>query len=153
MDDVIFRKMRKEDLPQVAALEADCFSCPWRLQDFADALEKDCYYYMVAQHGGKIVAQAGLILSLGEADITNVAVTPSYRRKQISYRLLQHLMVEGEKRGVLDFTLEVRQHNAPALALYQKLGFVSEGVRRNFYTNPTDDAVIMWKRHMEKITV
>lgn len=153
MDDVIFRMMRKEDLPQVAALEENCFSSPWRFQDFEDALEKDYYFYMVAQHEEKIVAMAGLILSPGEADITNVAVAESYRRKQISYRLLQQLMAEGEKRGIMDFTLEVRQQNAPAIALYKKLGFVSEGVRRNFYTNPTDNAIIMWKRHMEKITV
>lgn len=63
MDDVIFRMMREEDLPQVAALEENCFSSPWRFQDFEDALEKDYYFYMVAQHEQKIVAMAGLILS------------------------------------------------------------------------------------------
>ena len=87
----------------------------------------------------------------GEGDISNVAVYEKYRNNSIATQLLTKLLELGtEQYGILAFTLEVRSQNAAALRLYEKLGFLSEGIRPNFYERPKDDAVIMWKRNEGK---
>lgn len=87
----------------------------------------------------------------GEGDISNVAVAESYRRQGIARALLEALIRFGRQQGITAFTLEVRQHNEAALGLYEGLGFVSAGVRPNFYDKPKDNAVIMWLRETERI--
>lgn len=82
----------------------------------------------------------------GEGNITNVVVAEEARNKGIGTKMLRHLMEEGERNGLGAFTLEVRVSNAPAIHVYEKLGFLSEGIRPNFYEKPAEDAVIMWKR-------
>ena len=83
---------------------------------------------------------------LGEGEITNVSVLPGFRGRGISRRLLRMLLREAGERGTRVFTLEVRAGNRPAIALYESLGFRTEGVRRGFYEKPAEDALIMWKR-------
>lgn len=143
---MIIRPMQAQDLPQVVKLEEICFSMPWKEKDFAEALEKDYYYFLVAEEAGVIIGQAGLIISFEEADITNVAVLPERRKQNIGSKVIEQLLMDGEKLGVRYFTLEVRESNSPAIGLYEKYGFVSEGIRKNFYEKPTENAVIMWKR-------
>lgn len=140
------RKMKPEDLQQVSELEKACFSAPWSYQDFEYALQKDYYTFVVAEENGQIIGQAGLIQSLDEADLTNVAVDKDYRNQKIASQLLEYLFQLGRINGVCAFTLEVRENNNAAIALYKKFGFVSEGIRKNFYDNPKENAVIMWKR-------
>ena len=88
---------------------------------------------------------------VGEGDVSNVAVHEKYRRRGIAHALLEYMLQFGRKRGIRDFTLEVRQQNVAAQGLYEGLGFVSEGVRPNFYDKPKDNAVIMWLRQAERI--
>ena len=83
---------------------------------------------------------------VGEGEITNVVTKNTMRGKGIGKQILEKLLEEGAKMGAEAFTLEVRVSNAPAIHLYESLGFVSEGVRKNFYEEPTEDALIMWKR-------
>lgn len=139
--------MTAEDLTASAELETMCFSTPWSLQAFKDSLDKpEIYLFRVAYIGSELVAQAGLIFSLDEADVVNVAVKPEYRKNGIAFELLNELMKAGREKGVKDFTLEVRAGNQAAITLYEKLGFKTEGIRKDFYREPVEDALIMWKR-------
>ena len=138
--------MLPQDLDQVSALEAEIFSLPWSRQGFADSLKQENTLYLVALEGTRVVGYCGLLQALDEADITNVAVDREYRGRGIGQAMLSNLMERGKYRGIIAYTLEVRKGNDSAISLYRKLGFLEEGIRKNFYEKPTEDAVIMWKR-------
>lgn len=140
------REMRKEDVDAVTALEESCFSMPWKRQDFEDILTNPDRYYLVAESDNAIVGGCMLTMIAGEGDVSNVAVYEEHRGKHIATALMQELLRVGEEKGIRDFTLEVREQNQPAIRLYEHAGFVSEGIRPNFYDKPKDNAVIMWKR-------
>ena len=144
---ITVRKMKKEDLDRVSQIEKECFSTPWSRDSFEDMIDNEAALYMVAEDNGYIVANCGVIIAAGEGDICNVAVDPSYRKRGIAKLLLTRVMEEASKEmAVLSFTLEVRRSNTAAISLYEKLGFVNEGIRPGFYTSPKEDAVIFWKR-------
>ena len=136
--------MTEEDLEQVAELEKSIFSTPWSKAAFSDSLQRPYSHFFVAV-ADEIVGYCGVHNLGGDGEITNVAVEPKYRGQKIAYEMLDFAMEETKKAGVQAFTLEVRTSNTPAIKLYEKLGFVSQGVRKNFYENPTEDALIMWK--------
>jgi len=140
------RDMMTEDVKAVAKLEAEIFSMPWSERAFLEEVGRRDRLFVVTYVGEQLAGYCGLIPSFDEGDITNVAVSPEMRRKGIAEKMLSVLMKWGGEMGVTDFTLEVRKSNAGAIALYEKLGFVSEGIRKNFYQKPLEDAVIMWKR-------
>lgn len=149
------REMQQTDLDKVTALEAACFSMPWKYQDFEDILTNPDRVYLVAAskdaEGDRILGGCMLTNIVGEGDISNVAVYEQYRNNNIATQLLTKLLELGTERyGISAFTLEVRSQNAAACRLYEKLGFISEGIRPNFYERPKDDAVIMWKRNEGK---
>ena len=147
LNDLTIRRLCEEDLDQTAALESNCFSAPWKRKDFEDALKNtSTYLFFGAFDGERLAGQAGLVMTPPEADITNVAVDEAYRRQGIAAGILTKLMAAGRELGIEDYTLEVRAGNKPAISLYEKLGFLEEGRRKNFYTKPDEDAVIMWKR-------
>jgi ribosomal-protein-alanine acetyltransferase len=138
--------MNPQDLRQVAIIEKENFSCPWSETAFASTLEKENIIYLVAVELEEIIGYCGEWYVLDEGEITNVAVSRSSRRKGIAVQLLQELFVQAQKKGVTLHTLEVRKSNQSAINLYEKLGFQAEGIRKNFYEKPTEDAIIMWKR-------
>ena len=137
-------EMKQEDIPAVAALEREIFSMPWSENGFLSALSSSDTLYLTVRADGRVIGYCGLLQSFDEADITNVAVSPAYRGRGVGYRMLSELMEAGQTRGIERYTLEVRISNQAALALYEKLGFASVGVRKNFYEKPKEDAVIMW---------
>lgn len=139
-------RMTAADCEAAAALEASCSAEAWSAKAFADAAADPNALYIAAWLDNQMVGCCGLWQSFEEADICNVAVDESCRRRGIAQKMLEQLMLSGRERGILHFTLEVRSKNAPAIRLYEKLGFTAEGVRRRFYENPADDALIMWKR-------
>ena len=94
---------------------------------------------------GLIAGYCGCYGVAGEGYIYNVAVGKNYRRQGIGFRLLQDLIEAAKSRGIESLTLEVRKSNLPAIKLYKKLGFVEAGIRKDFYTKPLEDAIIMWK--------
>lgn len=141
-----YRKMRKEDVPFISRLEEETFTMPWSAASFLRMIEQEDTAYFVAEENGHIIGGCGLFLIAGEGNITNVVVVPEARRRGVATGLLTYLMAEGDRVGLTAYTLEVRVSNAAAIGLYEKLGFVSEGVRPHFYEKPTEDAVIMWKR-------
>ena len=143
---ISIERMLPEDTRDVADIERSCFSRPWSEAAFSDAIKKDCYLFYVAKCDGKIVGNAGLIISMDEADVTNVAVKEAFRRQGIAYKLLYKLINDASEQGIKAFTLEVREHNTAAISLYERLGFVCEGKRPHFYDDPDEDALIYWKR-------
>ena len=138
------KKMLSEDAAEVAAIERMIFSQPWSEKGFLDSLESPDTLYFVVKVQGVIFGYCGLLQSFEEADITNVAVHPEWRGRGIAYQMLQTLMEQGKTRGIERYTLEVRVSNASAIHVYEKLGFTSVGVRKNFYDMPREDAMIMW---------
>lgn len=96
--------------------------------------------------GSRIIGECGVRDIVGEGEITNVAVLPEFQGSGIASRMLRTLLDDSVKRGMTAFTLEVREGNDPAVSLYRKFGFITEGVRTGFYENPVEDALIMWKR-------
>lgn len=146
----MIRKMTDADLIEVAELEARIFSDPWSLKVYEETLKLDEVIYLLEEINGRIVSVCGVRNIAGDGEITNVMTAQDYRGQGIAYRLLSQLLDEGSKIGINDFTLEVRAGNVAAINLYEKLGFISEGVRPGFYEHPKEDAVIMWKRALKK---
>ncbi len=140
------RFMEQRDVPQVEDIEKETFSQPWSARAFLDTLVREDTFYLVAEDAGRIVGYCGLWQSLDEGEIPNVAVKKDFWHKGIGYKMLEALFSEGGKRGITAYTLEVRAGNKNAIALYEKAGFQSVGVRPGFYDQPKEDAVIMWKR-------
>ncbi len=145
-DKLTIRPMTDEDVPAVSKIEEDTFSMPWHPDDFRRMILEDNMTYLVAELDGKIIGGAGLRNILGDGEITNVAILSGYRGKGYGKQLVAALLQAGEELGAKAFTLEVRVSNAPAIRLYESLGFVSEGIRPGFYERPREDALIMWKR-------
>lgn len=143
---IIVRRMKEHDVQEAARLEAENFSEPWSERAFLETLQCDYAYYYVAEWEKRIVGICGLRNIAGEGEITNVVTDGNYRRRGIAEALLQSVLKDGADMGIEAFTLEVRATNQPAISLYEKYGFESAGARKNFYSNPTEDALIMWKR-------
>ena len=137
-------KMQPEDIKEVAQIENRIFTLPWSEQGFLASLQSEDTLYLVVRKEGRVAGYCGLLQSFDEADITNVAVAEEARGAGIGFAMLSELMRLGKERGIARYTLEVRASNAAALHLYEKLGFQSVGIRKNFYDRPKEDAVIMW---------
>ena len=144
--EVIIKPLTEEYVDQVCVLEEEAFSMPWHKESFLEMIANENACYLVALVGDEVVASCGLRHIVGEGEITNVVTKNTMRGKGVGRQILLRLLEEGSKMGAEAFTLEVRVSNAPAIHLYESLGFVSEGVRKNFYEEPTEDALIMWKR-------
>lgn len=140
------RELRHDDVEEIGKIEAACFSMPWSVKALSDVVDDENSLYLVAEADGVLAGLAGATNAAGEGNVNNVAVAEPFRGKGIATALMQELLRRGAERGMEAFTLEVRVSNAPAVHLYEKLGFVSEGIRPGFYEKPTEDAYIMWRR-------
>ena len=147
----VTEKMNETNVEGIAELEKENFSDGWSLKSLKEEINNPdaCYYAVRDDEKNLVVAAAGMIVSIDTADIMNVSVKEEYRRKGLASNLLEALFEEGKKRGVKDFTLEVRENNHAARKLYEKKGFVFEGIRPNFYSNPAEGAAIYWLREKE----
>ncbi len=140
------RPLQESDVEPLSIIEAESFSMPWSARDFADLLKRDYCVYLVAEIEGEVVGCLGMTDICHEGNIDNVVVAERFRGRGIATQLMEALFAAGENRGVVAYTLEVRVSNAAAIHLYEKMGFVSEGVRPGFYERPVEDALIMWRR-------
>jgi len=147
---ITIREMTIMDVDQVCLLEEMVFSMPWHKESFIEMIEnKDALYLVVEEEDspGVVIACCGVRNIVGEGDITNVVVHPDYRKRGIAYKMLTELLHRGEEKyGIEAYTLEVRESNIEAIRLYERLGFVREGIRKDFYEKPVENALIMWKR-------
>lgn len=144
MGEIIIRKMQPEDLAEVCKIEKDNFSLPWSEKSFLESMEREDTVFLVALEDEDVAGYIGCYCIAGAGEITNVAVKASHRRKGIGGKLLQKLYEEGAALDTQEYFLEVRESNEAAIGLYLRQGFVKEGIRKNFYEKPVENAVIMW---------
>ena len=137
--------MKEAQVPQIAALERVCFSDPWSEKSIFSELENPLSCWLVAMDGERLAGYVGSQTVLGETDMMNLAVDPDYRRKGLGKELILSLIEALRQRESRCLTLEVRDSNAPARALYEGLGFQEIGRRKNYYRNPKEDALIYKK--------
>ena len=137
--------MKEAQVPQIAALERVCFSDPWSEKSILSELENPLSCWLVAMDGEHLAGYVGSQTVLGETDMMNLAVDPDYRRKGLGKELILSLIEALRQRESRCLTLEVRDSNAPARALYEGLGFQEIGRRKNYYRNPKEDALIYKK--------
>lgn len=132
-------------VPQVAALEKECFSDPWSQRSVASELENPLALWLVWEEDGQVLGYVGSQTVLDETDMMNVAVSAQARRRGIAQALVEALVIQLKQRGSRCLTLEVRASNAPAITLYEKLGFRQVGRRPNYYSHPKEDGLILRK--------
>ena len=137
--------MESIHVAQVAALEKLCFSEPWSENSVAGELKNPLSLWLVAMDGDCVAGYVGSQSVMGESDMMNIAVAPNYRRQGVAAALVEELVRQLKANGNHCLTLEVRASNAPAIALYEKLGFAQIGRRPNYYRNPKEDALILRK--------
>jgi [ribosomal protein S18]-alanine N-acetyltransferase len=141
---VSIERMRIEDVDEVAALDEQCFPIPWSASAYITEIHNASAYYIVAKLYDRVVGYAGVWLIMDEAHITTLGVDPQYRGRRIGERLLLDLLSEAIHRGGRRATLEVRRHNKVAQNLYEKYHFHAVAVRKAYYTNNHEDALILW---------
>ena len=137
--------MESAHVSQVAQLEKLCFSAPWSENSISSELTNPLSCWLVALDGDRVAGYVGSQTVLDESDMMNIAVDPQYRRQSIAQALVEELVKCLARKGSRCLTLEVRASNAGAIALYGKLGFVQVGLRKNYYRNPREDAMILRK--------
>ncbi len=137
--------MTQAHISPIAELEKLCFSAPWSESSIAYELNNPLSLWLVAEANGQVMGYIGSQSVLPESDVMNVAVFPQYRRKGVAEKLVIALAEALKAAGNETLTLEVRASNVPAIALYEKLGFVQVGLRKNYYRDPKEDALILQK--------
>ncbi len=137
--------MRRRHLRSVLRIEAQVYPRPWSLSLFMSELAlRTSRAYAVARVNGFVVGYAGMMLAGDDAHITTIAVDPEWHRYKIGTRLMLHLVRDAIRRDARHVTLEVRVSNAPAQAMYRKFGFRPAGIRKNYYAETNEDALVMW---------
>ena len=149
----MIRRMAADDLPQVLKIEVENFAIPWSEQSFREMLASSQAVFLVAEAASEgsspeamhCLGYAGAVFAGEQADVTNIAVRGENKQQGIGVILLQTLLEELQTREVREVFLEVRESNTPARALYQKAGFAPVGRRKQYYTDPDEDAILMKK--------
>ena len=143
---MIFTEMNEKHVAQVAELEKLCFGTEaWSEKSVASELENKLALWLVAEEDGKVLGYVGSQTVMDETDMMNIAVHPDCRNRGIAIGLVGGLIEALKSRGSHSLMLEVRVSNEPARKLYEKLGFVQVGLRKNYYRNPKEDACILRK--------
>lgn len=137
--------MNEHHVPQIALLERECFADPWSQQSIASELHNPLSLWLVAQEGQTLLGYVGSQTCQDETDMMNIAVSPASRRQGVARALIEALVSALRERGSKQLTLEVRASNGPARQLYESLGFLQVGLRKNYYRNPQEDALILRK--------
>lgn len=144
----MIRVMQQADLLQVAELEKCCFSDPWSYNILESGIHSSYDVYYVWEQDGMILGYCTLRILAGEGEIQRIAVLPSYRRLGLGRKMMEAMITLSRENQVEAVSLEVRSGNTAARRLYESYGFAEEAVRKGYYHNPTEDAVIMWNRNL-----
>ena len=137
--------MTAAHLDEVAAIENDCFSHPWSRRSLESELQNETSRFLVAVEDGKVIGYIGMSAVIDEGYLFNAAVDSHYRKKGVGSALVRELVTWCQKHDFAFLTLEVRESNAPAIALYSRFGFVRVGGRKNYYSDPAENALLMTK--------
>lgn len=140
-----------EHVDGIAAIEQECFSDPWSRETITRQLSGANHLFLTAVDGSQVIGYVGFMHVLDEGYISNVAVSAEYRRQSVGDRLIDALVDRGKALELSFLTLEVRQSNEPAKALYAKHGFVPVGLRKNYYVKPKEDALLMTLHLKEEV--
>ena len=144
--ELVVRPAEATDVAAIAEMEKICFETPWSEDAIMHELTKNpLAHYIVAELEGKVVGYVGFWQILDEGHITNVAVRPEWRGNHIASTIIAVMIQVGESLGIERYTLEVRSSNEPAKALYRNFGFKEAGLRKGYYEDNGEDAVIMWR--------
>lgn len=144
--DIVIREMRLDDLDEILDIEKRTFPTPWSRNAYEMELKDNLLAtYIVAELDGKVVAYAGMWTIIDEGHITNIAVDQAYKGQSIGHNLLLALTKHCLSNNIFRMTLEVRKSNEVAINLYKKHGFTEQGIRKNYYAEENEDAIIMWK--------
>jgi ribosomal-protein-alanine N-acetyltransferase len=139
------REMLTRDLDTVLDIEALSFPTPWSRRSFMSELTENIYaHYIVVTDNDRVVGYSGMWVIIDEAHVTNVAIHPDQRGRNIGEFLMRDMIERAKSRGATKMTLEVRVSNSRAQRLYEKLGFVHRGTRKGYYTDSGEDAMVMW---------
>ncbi len=141
--------MKMEDVERVAELDKICFPTPWSISAYMSEVYNPSGFYIVARENNEIVGFAGEWIVMDEAHITTIGVAPEFRRRKIGERMLAALIDEALRRKASCILLEVRKHNHAAQSLYIKYGFEALAIRKGYYTNNQEDAIVMWLTDMK----
>ena len=141
-----------EHIDDILKIAGESNGSPWSRQSFEQEGGHALGVFIVAKVGGRVVAYAGAWVIADECHVTTIAVSPEHRQKGLGRRLMVELMERSKERGAVCATLEVRSGNVAALAMYERLGFKSAGMRKAYYPNNREDAVVMWRNDMEGVT-
>lgn len=147
--DADFFKLGPEHIAEVAELEKRCFSMPWQEQQFKLAFEQHVFSIFGLRQKGALVAYVAVYHTPYELEILNIATHPDHRRQGLGKRLLGLMLQIGVKMGIETSVLEVRRSNAAAIALYESYGYAQCGVRRHYYTDTNEDALVYTKSLQE----
>lgn len=142
---MIITRMAQCHVSQIADLERLCFNDPWSENSIASELNNKLSHWLVALDGEKVIGYVGSQTVLGETDMMNIAVHPDYRKQGIATELILALINALNERNSHSLMLEVRESNDPAKELYLKMGFELVGIRKNYYRNPKENALILRK--------
>lgn len=137
------RELAKEDIPDLVALEKLCFSVPWTVKQYRTVLGNDPFHVFGIREGADLAVYLTLFASAWEMEILNIAVHPSWRRRGYGKRMLSHILHLCRNMGIKRGYLEVRRSNIPAQSLYRAFGFEEVGVRKRYYPDNQEDAIIM----------
>ncbi|SDX00817.1 [SSU ribosomal protein S18P]-alanine acetyltransferase [Marinococcus luteus] len=149
--EILIRIMSADDIDNVMEVEHNAFSMPWSRRAFENEMYNNQFaHYLVAEVGGRIVGYCGVWIVIDEAHVTNIAVHSRYRGRKIGQELLANLMELAYTYGARTMTLEVRETNETARNLYDKFGFVPGGVRKNYYMDNNENAIVMWVNMNER---
>ncbi len=141
---VTLKEMEAGDILAIVEIESMSFAAPWSEQSFLQELNNKHAHYLVLIDEEKIIGYGGFWKILDEGHFTNLAIHPSRRGEGLGKRLIQSMLEKARSLEIAKVTLEVRTSNTVALKAYETFGFYIEGVRSRYYTNPTEDAIIMW---------
>jgi [ribosomal protein S18]-alanine N-acetyltransferase len=142
--------MRRRHIPQVLEIERRVYPRPWTMTLFlSEIVQRSTRFYIVARVRRRVVGYAGLMVFGDEAHVTNIAVDPDVHRRKVASRLLFAVITEARRRGATACTLEVRVANHAAQALYHQFGFAPVGIRKNYYAETGEDALIMWAEGLQ----
>jgi len=142
--------MRRRHLRSVLRIESQVYPRPWSLSLFMSELAlRSSRAYYVARVGGMVVGYCGLMLTGDDAHVTTIAVDPAWHRHKVGTRMLLNLGREARRRNARHLTLEVRVTNEPAQAMYRKFGFHPAGIRKNYYVETNEDALVMWAEDID----
>lgn len=145
MSSITIRRMAEADLEIISSIERDVFTDPWSLNAFKTDLNNDMALPMVAEFENKIVGYSNIYIVAGKAQIANFAVAPGFRNRGVGRLLMNEIVDRAEEKKCRVIFLEVRESNTPALELYKSYGFNAAGQRKDYYSKPEENAIIMVK--------